>query len=277
MTAFAETLQEFRAAVRGPAADVPLVRAALLVARAAYPALDVEAYEQRVAELGRRLEARVHPADALASQLQAAARLLFEECGLRGDRDTYGDPRNLYLNDVLDRGQGIPVSLAIVYVATLRGAGLAAEVVGLPGHVVVRAGGADGVFVDPFEAGRVLSADDCRRLVRNVYGRRTPFREHHLEPITARQTVARVLQNLKAGYLQHGDEEGAGRVIELLLALWPWDLDERRDRGMLRERLGEYGAALADLEAYVRYRGSARDIRTVGETVRALRRQIGAG
>jgi regulator of sirC expression with transglutaminase-like and TPR domain len=86
-----------------------------------------------------------------------------------------------------------------------------------------------------------------------------------------------VLQNLKAGYLQGGDEERAGRVIELLLALWPWDLDERRDRGMLRERLGEYGAALADLEAYVRYRGSARDIRTVDEAVRALRRQIGAG
>lgn len=277
MTAFAETLAEFRAAVSGPAAEVPLVRAALLVARAEYAALDVEAHEQRVAELGQRLEARVHPADPLASQLRAAARLLFEECALRGDRETYGDPRNLYLNDVLDRGQGIPVSLAIVYVGVLRGTGLAADVVGLPGHVVVRAGGVEGVFVDPFEGGRVLSADDCRQLVRNVYGRHTPFREHHLEPITARQTVARLLQNLKAGYLQNGDEERAGRVIELLLALWPWDLDERRDRGMLRERLGEYGAALADLEAYVRYRRSARDIRTVGETVRALRRQIGAG
>jgi regulator of sirC expression with transglutaminase-like and TPR domain len=276
-TAFADTLEQFRAAVAGPAAGVPLLRAALLIARAEYPALDLDAYEARVATLARRLEARIHPADELTSQLAAVRQLLFVECGLHGNRDAYGDPRNLYLNDVLDAGAGIPVSLAIVYVAVAQGAGLAAEIVGLPGHVVVRAGGPGGVFVDPFDGGRELDAADCARLVRNVYGRRSPFRDHHLEPITPRQALARVLQNLKAGYLQRGDEERAGRVIELLLALWPWDLDERRDRGMLRERLGEYAGALDDLEAYVRYRSSARDVRTIGETVRSLRRQVGSG
>jgi regulator of sirC expression with transglutaminase-like and TPR domain len=130
--------------------------------------------------------------------------------------------------------------------------------------------------VDPFHRGRELTEEECRKLVRNVYGRRTPFKEHFLDPITPRQLIQRLLLNLKAGYLQRGDEDRAGRVIELLLAMYPWDLDEVRDRGMLRERVGEYVAALTDLEQYVQFRVGARDLRTVNETVRSLRRQTGA-
>ena len=84
--------------------------------------------------------------------------------------------------------------------------------------------------------------------------------------------IQRLLHNLKAGALQQGDEDRAARAIDFLLALYPWDLDEIRDRGMLRERLGELRSALTDLEQYVRYRPGARDIQTVAEAVRSLRR-----
>lgn len=274
MTGHASTLDLFRQAVAGQTSLVPLARPALLIARAEYPGLDVEAYEERLHDLGAHLEARIHPAADLRSQLEEAHRLLFDEYGFHGNEDEYSDPRNLYLNDVIDRRIGIPVTLAIVYVEVCRAAGIDARPVGLPGHVIVRVENTEGpVLVDPFHRGRELSDEECRRLVRGVFGRRTPFREHFLEPVTARQLIQRLLHNLKAGYLQRADEERAGRTIELLLAMFPWDLDELRDRGMLRERVGDLPAALADLEQYVRYRGGARDIQTVSEAVRSLRRQ----
>ena len=277
MSTFASTLEEFRSAVAGPAAAVPLARAALLVARSEYADLDVQAYERQLRELTDRLEARIHPSADIASQLREVQRLLFTEHDFHGNVGDYSDPRNLYLNDVIDRRVGIPVTLAIVYVTVCRGAGIDARIVGLTGHVIARVEGPLGpVLVDPFHRGRELSEEDCRRLVRNVYGRRTPFREHFLDPITPRQVIQRLIHNLKAGFLQRGDELRAGRTIELLLAMYPWDLDELRDRGMLRERVGDYAAALADLEQYLRFRASARDVQTVSEAVRSLRRQIGS-
>ncbi len=277
MTAFEDTLERFRASVTGPAGLVPLARPSLLVAQAEYPRLDVEAYEERLHELGAGLEARIHPSADVRTQLAEAHRLLFEEQGFHGNEDDYGDTKNLYLNEVIERRTGIPVTLAVVYVEVCRAAGLDAKPVGLPGHVIVRVDSAEAsVLVDPFNGGRELTEEQCRQLVRGVFGRRTPFREHFLEPVTARQLVQRLLHNLKAGYLQRGDEDRAGRTIELLLAMFPWDLDEVRDRGMLRERVGDLPAALADLEEYVRYRAGARDIQTVNEAVRSLRRQTGA-
>jgi regulator of sirC expression with transglutaminase-like and TPR domain len=277
MTIHNDTLERFREAASGEPETVPLARLALLAAQAEYPHLDVAAYERRLLALSQQLEARIHPSADTRSQLAEVRRLLFEECAFRGNEDEYGDPRNLYLNEVMDRQVGIPASLAIIYVTVCQRAGIGARPVGLPGHVIVRVESSDGpVLVDPFQQGRELTDEECRKLVRNVYGRRTPFKEHFLDPITPRQLIQRLLHNLKAGYLQRGDEDRAGRVIEFLLAMYPWDLDELRDRGMLKERVGEYGAALADLEQYVQFRVGARDLQTVNEAVRSLRRQIGS-
>ncbi len=277
MTTFEETLDRFRLTAAGSPEGVPMARLALLAAQAEYPDIDIPSYERRLLNLSQQLEARIHPAADTRTQLAEARKLLFEECAFRGNSDEYSEPRNLYLNDVIDRQQGIPASLAIIYVTVCQRAGIHARPVGLPGHVIIRVESPKGpVFIDPFEAGQELTEDDCKKLVRNVYGRRTPFREHFLDAITARQLVQRVLHNLKAGFLQRADEERAGRTMELLLAMYPWDLDEVRDRGMLRERIGDYAGALDDLEAYLKYRVGAKDTQTVNETVRSLRRQIGA-
>ena len=276
-TPFDATLERFRETVRGTGDAVPLARAALLVAQAEYPGLDIEAYERQLREFGERLDARIHPAAQARVQVDEAHRLLFDELGFHGNEEDYGDPRNLYLNDVIDRRTGIPVTLTIIYIEVCRRAGIAAHGIGLPGHVIARIDTREGpLLVDPFHRGRDLSQDECRRLVHAVYGHGTPFREHFLDAVTPRQLIQRLIHNLKAGYLQRGDEERAGHMIDLLLALYPWDLDEVRDRGMLRERTGDYPAALEDLEQYVRYRAGARDIQTVSESVRSLRRHIGA-
>ncbi|MEX2373370.1 MAG: transglutaminase-like domain-containing protein [Dehalococcoidia bacterium] len=281
MPAFDEVLDEFRQAVAGPAEEVPLARAALIAARAEFPEIDIDAYERRLQDIADTLEqqltrtgVREHPRRTVLTVNQ----LLYRELGFRGNSDHYDDPRNLYLNYVLSDRRGIPVTLAIVYSEVCQRVGLDVQAVGLPGHVVCRyrpegaASEADELLLDVFSFGRLMTPRDCQILVRNIFGSRVAFKDHYLAPLQPRQVLQRLLHNLKAGYLQRGDEERASKVIDLLLALYPWDLDEIRDRGMLRERLGEVDSALIDLEQYVQFRPGARDIQTVAETVKSLRR-----
>ncbi len=287
---FDRILDEFRRVTSGPADEVPLARAALVAAQSEYPDLDVDAFERRIQDIAETLEQQLARGDVRSHPrrtVMTVNQLLFRELGFRGNVDHYDDPRNLYLNEVLSERQGIPVTLAIIYAEVCQRVGLDVQPVGLPGHVICRyrpdtedaddAGASDenDLLLDVFSGGRLLTRDDCQTLVRNIFGSRITFKDHHLTSLQPRQVLQRLLHNLKAGYLQRGEEERAGRVIELLLVLFPWDLDEIRDRGMLRERLGENESALDDLERYVQYRPGARDIQVVRETVRSLRRHTG--
>ena len=279
MNEFPETLERFRSAVGGPAGEVPLGRGALLVAQAEYPALDIDGDERRLQQLAEALAPRLGGASDAPARVRVANDLLFSELGFCGNDEQYDDVRNLFLNDVLERRTGIPVTLAIVYIEVCQRAGLDVRGVGLPSHVVTRleAPAGEPLYIDVFRGGRLLSASDCRRLVRETYGRRIEFGDHFLSAVTARQLLQRLLHNLKVRALQSGDEERAARAIDMLLAMYPWDLDELRDRGVLRERMGDYRAALGDLERYVHYRVGAPDIEKVSEALRSLRRHVGAG
>lgn len=278
MTAFRETLERFRRMAAGSPADVPLARAALLVAQGEHPDLDIDAYEQRIQEMASTLEARTHPSSEPAARIEAANDLIFKELGFRADEEQTPDPSTHLLDSVLERRIGVPVTLTILYAEVCQRAGLSVHGVGLPGRVLARLGDAEGkhLFIDVATGGRILTAEDCRTLVSELLGRRFEFRDHFLSNLTPRQLIQRLLHVMKADALQRGDEERAARAIEFLLALFPWDLDELRDRGMLRERIGNYPSALDDLEQYVRFRQGARDIQTVTETVRTLRRHTGA-
>ena len=281
MTRLEQTLEQFREAVAGPPDEVPLARSALLIAQAEYPHIDIDGYERRLQDIAETLTQQIarQPAPPRArAMMRIVNQLLFRELGFHGNADHYEDPRNLYLSDVLSERLGVPVTLAIVYAEVCQRAGLDVQPVGLPGHVVCRYTPADPddevdeLLLDVFNGGRVLTRQNCQELVRGAFGARVPFKEHYLVNLLPRQVIQRLLHNLKAGALQRGDEKRAACAIDFLLALYPWDLDEIRDRGMLRERLGELQSALSDLEQYVRYRAGARDIQTVAETVRSLRR-----
>ena len=281
MTPFEDLLQRFEETVAGPPDEVPLARAALLIAQAEYQSIDIDGYERRLQDMAETLTQQIarQPARPRArAMMQTVNQLLFRELGFRGNVNHYEDSRNLYLSEVLSERRGVPVTLAIVYAEVCQRAGLNVQPVGLPGHVVCRYtpedpdDEADELLLDVFNGGRVLTRSNCQELVRGAFGARVPFKDYYLANLLPRQVVQRLLHNLKARALQEGDEDRASRAIDFLLALYPWDLDEIRDRGMLRERLGELNSALTDLEQYVRYRPGARDIHTVAETVRSLRR-----
>ncbi len=282
----------FRTATEGPPDEVPLARGALLIALSERPGLDVSDYEQRIARIAE--EARRRLASTAGDPLPARAaplhELLFDELGFCGDEQHAGSVEALLLPDVLDERRGMPITLAVLYAEVGRRAGLPTDIVGLPGHVIARLGapprpggdppeaGGDGdgaagatTLVDVFAGGRLLSVADCRRMVRSIYGGRTLAAPHVLEAITARQVLQRMILTLKALAIEDGDEERRGRALELQLALFPWDLDGIRERGLLHERSERYAEAIPDLEAYVRHRPAAPDAHTVAEALRAAR------
>ncbi len=275
MTGIEVNRYEFESMVRQPDGEIDLAAAALLVAREEYPSLEVGGYLRRLNEMSEEVRDRIgaerHPLTVAAG----LSRYLFSESGFCGTEEEYFDPRSSYLNDVLDRRKGIPLSLSIVYMEVARRAGFEVQGVGLPGHFIVKhPHPGDEIFVDPFNGGAVLSAGDCAAKVREIYGGAVTFQPFMLGAVTKRQILSRAIHNLKTIYLAARRHEKALIMVELLLILAPWDLDEIRDRGMLRYHLGDLAGAVADLETYLEYSLEAADAETVKRNVRALRRLL---
>jgi regulator of sirC expression with transglutaminase-like and TPR domain len=234
-----------------PDQDVDLAEASLLIAREEYPALDPGAYLARLDALAAAVRPRLRGGAATA--VEAMNRLLFDEEGFRGNTAEYYDPRNSFLNEVLDRRVGIPISLSTVYIEVGRRAGLRLQGVGLPGHFIVRlsAGGAD-LLVDPFHGGAVLTELDCQKRLDRIYGGRVRVEPEMLAPCGRKAILARTLRNLKAIYVKSEDHLRALRTVELLLALDPRGMEEVRDRGLLHAAMDCYALAADDLDAYLR-------------------------
>ena len=259
----------FAAAATGNDEAIDLGRAALLVARVAYPDLDVERSIAEIDRLSVVAEERAggRPAFEAASRV---AGFLFDELGFAGNHDDYYDPRNSFLNDVISRRKGIPITLSILLIEVGRRAGIPFQGVGFPGHFIVKVtDGDDERFIDPFNGGRVVTvADLADRLSMATTHARL---RHHLAAVTRRQILARLLGNLKFTYLELQEFDRALDVINLLLALTPWDLDQVKDRGLVAYRLGQYQPAYEDLRAYVEYRSDAQDAEWVQKMAQAVR------
>ena len=244
-----------------------LAPAALAIAGVEYPALDAGPYLLRLERMGEAAASRLQrhegaPPSVLLATLNA---YLYEELGFSGNRDHYDDPRNSFLNEVLDRRLGIPISLAVVYLEVGRRAGLRLEGVNFPGHFLVRApagpGEMEDVIVDPFHAGALLSEVDCRHLLRQHVGEEAAFDHGLLATATRQHIVVRMLVNLKRLYVRMRSFPQARAIADLLLAVDPSAFSELRDRGLLAYHMEDFAAALKDLEAYLRLmpRGDAVD------------------
>lgn len=270
-----EARRRFAAYIERPAADMRLAEGALLIALEAYPDLDVDACLRRLdamaetvsGNLGMELEPR-----RIVSRLNAC---LFKEHGLRGNRKEYYDPRNSFLNEVLDRKAGIPITLSIIYIDVGRSAGLPVSGVGLPGHFIVRYGAhPEPFYVDPFHTGKFLSAADCAARVKEIYGRDLPWQDAFLEPVDDLRILSRVLNNLKVIYVRKGNHELALGAVERLVMLQPDEPSEIRDRGLLRAQLGYLQPALDDLSTYLEACPEAPDAAAMRRHAEALQRGL---
>jgi regulator of sirC expression with transglutaminase-like and TPR domain len=263
------------AQVVGTGNDFDIVEAGMWIAAEEYETLDVEHSLARVRLISSEGSRRAYNLANPFARLDAIRTYLFEELDLRGNEKEYNDPRNSYLNQVLDRRLGNPLSLSILFLDVARAAGFDARGIGLPGHFVCRVTyDARTILVDPYHQGEVISEDDCRQLVSRTTGRGSLFRRSLLQGTDERAMLMRMLLNLKYIYVKDEDYERALAAVDRLLILAPDDPTEIRDRGFLHAHLGRPGAAVCDLESYLALTPHARDAESVRGRVAWLRQRL---
>jgi regulator of sirC expression with transglutaminase-like and TPR domain len=243
---------------------VDIAQAALLLAGEEYPSLDADG-------VLRRLDGWASRVRSGGGDVGALQRVLLDEEGLHGNRDNYYDPRNSFLNEVMEHKVGIPITLSVTCIAVARRSGLTAHGIGLPGHFLV--GFEGGRYLDPFHGRDLLDADACRALVARLHDGRVPWSASFLEPWNARKILVRMLNNLKGIYLHHTDFDKALWVQDLLLLLLPDEAREYRDRGLVHAQLNHYSQARRDLKEYLdRSPGRPDDADAVEQDLQRLHR-----
>ena len=262
----------FRSAVASQG-DIELARAALTVAQDEYPALRPDVYLARLDEYAARVRAFAG-GEADPYRLVASINyVLFKQEGFRGNRGDYYDPRNSFLNDVIERKKGIPITMSILYMEVAARAGLKLRGVGFPGHFLVKyEDDEDEIVIDPFDKGEVRTLEDLQTLLDGLYNGKVALRPEFLAPVTHRQIIHRMLNNLKGIYLSEENLLKALSAAERLVILEPSSAPEIRDRGMLYLKLECFQQAIGDLETYLRLAPDASDIDDVREQVVELKK-----
>lgn len=274
----ADSTERLGALLQRPEDEIDLAEAALLVATDEYPALDVSAYLRRLDELADGVRRRLRPDADFETTVVALNEFLFDEQGFTGNTEDYYDPRNSFLNEVLDRRRGIPVTLAILYIEIGRRLGLTLEGVTFPGHFLVKTATADGeIVLDPFSGGMPVSEEDLRERLQ------ARFPEHDapngalarlLAAADKKQILLRMLRNLKAIYLHRDQHDKALGVLNRMLFIEPELAEELRERGEVYMRLECFRAALADFRCYLDLNPAASEVALLHRRISDLERLV---
>jgi regulator of sirC expression with transglutaminase-like and TPR domain len=251
---------------------INLALAALLVAREEYPQLPVDRYLVRLDLLAEETRDRLNGETAPLLVLQELLNTLYQRHDFRGNREAYYDPRNSFLNDVLDRGLGIPLTLAIVMLEVGWRLGLPLEGVNFPGHFLVRfRGDAVDLLLDPYDGGALRFQDQAQELLDRIYGGMIRVHDSFLKTAQRQEMLVRLLTNLKSLYLNVGDDPRALAAVERILLVRPSVPTETRDRGVILARMGNTTEALEALEAYLTAVPEAGDAERIREMAEGLR------
>lgn len=234
-----EPTARFAELVQRPEPDVPLDEAALLIAAHAYPELDLDAELAAIDELA---------AGCPDATFEGWRRYLFDDLGFSGDVEHYYDPANSFLNEVVRRRIGLPITLSVLGMELGRRLGVPLAGVGMPGHFLLQHLGDPAVWVDPFGHGRVLDVAACEERFHLVNGASTPFLRSYLDPVGSYEILGRMLANLKAIYASRGNLEALAWVFALRLAIPGTPALERRDLARVLGSTGQFVQAAEALE-----------------------------
>jgi regulator of sirC expression with transglutaminase-like and TPR domain len=263
-----------RALLALPDEAIDLAQASLLIAREEYPDLQVTRYLDLLDDMADELKGRLRGGEGPMSCIAHLNRFLFDDLGFRGNRQDYHDPRNSFLNDVLDRRVGIPISLSTDYIENGRRVGCPVGGVSFPGHFLVRYLGREAtaeILIDPFNRGLILTAEECRARLARMFGNRVEYTPHLLRRARNREIIGRMLNNLKGIYARGSDFHRALRIQETILCLHPEAPEHVRDRGLLYYRVACLGEAARDLDAYLRAAPEAPDADRIRDHLRKIR------
>jgi regulator of sirC expression with transglutaminase-like and TPR domain len=249
MKAF-DPIQDFARLMLRAEEEFNLDEAAVLIARTEYPHLNVAEQLGRLDALALRLDC--DPTRSAIENIQSMNQLLFQKEQFRGNEEEYDDPRNSYLNDVLDRKLGIPISLSVIYVEVARRRDLPVMGVSFPGHFLVKyLTGHNEILIDPYRGGRILTLQDCQELLKAQFGDEAELKAEYFAASTKKQILARMLNNLKGSYVRRHDFARVLTLIQLALLVEPESSQQLHDRGMIYFLMRRYQEAQADFKTYL--------------------------
>ena len=249
---------------------IELAPTALLIASTAYPDLDIARELRFLDSLASAASRRFGPERSPMSDVNTLSDFLFDEIGFVGDEKNYYDPRNSFLNEVLLRRLGIPITLSLIYIEVGKRLDIPLHGIAMPGHFLVGHAADEEVIVDPFNGGFLLSKEECVERFRQGSHPTARWDKTLLTPITNRDFVTRILRNLKGAYLRLRDYPQSLRMSELLLSLRPDLPEERRDRGIVHYRMGSYAEALDDLRTYLTAAPDGPEAKAVADLIQHL-------
>lgn len=247
----------------GPEETINLAEAALAIAAEEYTDLDIAGYLARLDEMGATLRRRLRPDISTGDSIRLLNHYLFEELGFSGNTENYYDPRNSFLNEVIERRLGIPITLSVIYIEVGRRIGLPLHGVSFPAHFLVKCVVREGaILLDPYSKGISLGLDDLVQRLKAWRGGIEPNSEmvkNMLASAGSREILARILRNLRGIYLKSGELTKALNASDRIVTLDPQSAEEYRDRGNIYLELECFRAALADFRAYLMLKPEAED------------------
>lgn len=256
-----------------PDEQINLAKAALYIAQEEYLSLDLEAYLNALDTMADEVQQQLPSERYPLRIIQTVNRYLYDDLGFTGNTTNYYDPCNSFLNDVIERRTGIPITLSLVYLEVTKRLDFPMLGVGMPGHFLIRPQVQHmEIFVDPFNRGEILFAEDCQEKFTQIYGQTAKLQSSFLHSVSNRQFLSRMLINLKFAYLQMKQLTKALAAVERILLLYPALPVELRDRGLLCYQLGDWSAAIDNLQAYLEKSPNALDASAVRRLLDQLER-----
>jgi regulator of sirC expression with transglutaminase-like and TPR domain len=253
----------------------PLDRAAFALAEEEYPGFEVQTYLRKLDSLAASVEVLVGEDRTPVGMIESINEILFVQEGLRGNTKDYYDPRNSFLNEVLDRKLGIPISLSVIYIEVAKRLDFRINGIGFPGHFLVKhVAGDHEIIIDPFNLGKILTMNDCQELLDRVHSGAVQMNALLLQPMDKRAIITRMLYNLKGIYAQKEQFQKTISVIDKILLLNPSIPSELRDRGLLYMQTSLFAKALADLESYLKTALVPDDRTNIEDHIRMLRKIV---
>jgi len=234
-----------------------------------YPELNISKYIEKINEIGNSLKIKIGEVKNPTYLISVLNEYLFDELGFHGAEEDYYDPVNSFLNVVLDKKIGIPITLSILYTEVAKHIGLDLRIVVFPGHVIVKY--KKEMILDPFYRGRLLTIEDLEKILNRNFGEDVEFVPEYLNEATTEQLLTRLLRNLKNAYTQSYAYDNAMKCTDMILGMQPESPEEIRDKGILEERLLRYDKALPFLNKYLELEPEADDADFILELIKSVR------
>ena len=234
-----------------------------------YPELNISKYIEKINGMGNSMKIKIGEVKNPTYLISVLNEYLFDELGFHGAEEDYYDPVNSFLNVVLDKKIGIPITLSILYTEVAKHIGLDLRIVGFPGHVIVKY--KKEMILDPFYRGRLLTIEDLEKILNRNFGEDVEFVPEYLNEATTEQLLTRLLRNLKNAYTQSYAYDNAMKCTDMILGMQPESPEEIRDKGILEERLLRYDKALPLLNKYLELEPEADDADFILELIKSVR------